>query len=71
MLRDQNKGPQVTTEPWTPSLGKYFPSGFFPPCLGLHIYDVTSVGMVTIPCKETLLSLEFNESTLQRKEYLF
>lgn len=52
------------------SLGKYFPF-FFSPCLGLHIYDVTPVGMVTILCKEALLSLELNKLTLHKKENLF
>lgn len=40
-------------------------------CLGLHIYGVTSVGMVTIVCKEALVSLELNELTLHKKENLF
>jgi len=43
----------------------------FNPGLHLHIYDITSVGMMTIPCREALQSLEFNESALHRKENLF
>lgn len=57
---DQDKGSRVTTEPWTLLFGEAFSLFiFFNPCLDLQIYGVASVGMVTIPCKEALLSLEF------------